>query len=394
MHESSKEELRKHLVGFVDTRTTDYADSTMPFEAFRYTDPTYLAREHKKVFKTHPMVVAHSSELPDPGSFVTVEHAGTPLLLVRQDDGRVRALVNICRHRGAQVEIRAAGRRKMFNCPYHKWCYNRDGSIRHIPYDDGFAGLDRGAYGLVEYPADEYAGMVWVLPTVGADLAMAQHIGPELDLDIQASGVTEASVFRKRTFHLDMNWKVVMDGLTDAYHLQFVHPETVGPFFHTNIYKVDSFGKNWRLAVARRGIQQFRAENADLNEFAKYAISNFTIYPGVVIATQTSHFETWCVRPDPTDLTKALVTLYLLVPQMPDTEKSLRFFEKNWELLVRTVEQEDWVIAKTISHGMAHADVPDLILGRNEKATQLLHAQLARDVDADGDNTARHISGS
>ncbi|WP_028933808.1 aromatic ring-hydroxylating oxygenase subunit alpha [Pseudonocardia spinosispora] len=381
MHRNSKEELRKHLVGFVDTRTTDYADSTMRVDSWRYTDPAYLAREHDKVFKTHPMVVAHSSQLPDPGCFLTVDLAGTPLLLVRQDDGEVRALVNICRHRGAQVETRPSGRRKMFNCPYHKWCYNRDGGIRNIPFDDGFVGMDRREYALAEYPADEYAGLVWVLPTAGAELDMTAHVGPEMDLDVQASGVSEAKVFRTRSFRLDMNWKVVMDGLTDAYHLQFVHPETVGPFFHTNIYKVDSYGKNWRMAVARRGIEKFRDENIDLDEFAKYAITNFTIYPGVVIATEPGHFEAWTVRPDPTDLTRCLVTLMFLVPTLPTSEKAVRFFEKNWDLLLRTVEQEDWVVARTISDGLAHTEPPDMILGRNEKATQLLHAQLARDVD-------------
>ena len=95
MHKDSKEEIRKHLVGFVDTRTTDYAESTMRMDARRYSDLAYLAREHEKVIKTHPMVVAHSSELSEPGSFLTTVVAGTPMLLIRQDDGSVGAFANI-----------------------------------------------------------------------------------------------------------------------------------------------------------------------------------------------------------------------------------------------------------------------------------------------------------
>ena len=384
MHRDSKEELRKHLLGFVDTHTTDYAESIMRMDARRYSDPEYLAREYQKVFTSHPMVVAHSSELPDPGCFLTVEHNGTSVLLVRQDDGTVKALVNVCRHRGAQVETRESGRRKMFNCPYHKWCYNRDGSIRHIPFDDGFLGVDRREQALVEYAADEYAGLVWVLPQVGVTLDMTAWVGPELDRDVQACGISQAQLYRKRIFHLPMNWKVVMDGFTDAYHLQFVHPETVGPFFHTNVYKVDSFGKNWRMVVARRGIEQFRSENdgaeLDYDAFAKYAIANWTIYPGVVIATEPAQFEVWNVRPDPADLSRCIVTLLFLVPKLPETEKSIRFFDKNWNLLLHTVEKEDWVVAKTISDGLAHGEAPELVYGRNEKATQLLHRQLAADV--------------
>lgn len=384
MHRDSKEEVRKHLLGFVDTRTTDYAESTMRMDAHRYSDPDYLGREYRTVFSANPMVVAHATELPDPGSFVTVEHNGTSLLLVRQDDGSVKALVNVCRHRGAQVETRESGRRKMFNCPYHKWCYNRDGSIRHIPFDDGFVGMDRAEQALVEWAADEYAGMIWVLPGPGT-LDMTAWVGPELDRDVRASGIGEAQLYRKRTFHLPMNWKVVMDGFTDAYHLQFVHPETVGPFFHTNVYKVDSFGKNWRMVVARRGIERFRTDGdgtaeLDYEEFAKYAIANFTIYPGVVITTEPAQFEVWNVRPDPADLSRCIVTLLFLVPALPETEKATRFFDRNWDLLLHTVEKEDWVVAKTISAGLANGAAPELVYGRNEKATQLLHTQLAADT--------------
>ena len=77
-----------------------------------------------------------------------------------------------------------------------------------------------------------------------------------------------------------------------------------------------------------------------------------------------------------------LVTLLFLVPKMPETEKATRSFDKNRDLPLTTVEDEDWVVAKTISEGLAHGDRPELIYGRNEKATQLLHSQLARDVDS------------
>lgn len=90
--------------------------------------------------RQRPTAVAHLAQLPEAGSFVTADAAGTPLLLVRQDDGSVRVLANVCRHRGARVEAEPAGRRKMFACPYHRWCYTRTGAIRSIPFDDGFAG--------------------------------------------------------------------------------------------------------------------------------------------------------------------------------------------------------------------------------------------------------------
>lgn len=106
-----------------------------------------------ETFPDGPVPVAHESEVPEPGSFVTVDVNGAPLLVVRQDDGSVAVLSNVCRHRGAQVETRDSGRRKMFSCPYHRWCYSRDGGIRSMPFDDGFSGVDRVDRSLLAFPS-------------------------------------------------------------------------------------------------------------------------------------------------------------------------------------------------------------------------------------------------
>ncbi|MFY9931780.1 MAG: Rieske (2Fe-2S) protein, partial [Streptosporangiaceae bacterium] len=114
--------------------------------------------------RRRPTVVAHSGQLPEAGSFITADAAGTPLLVVRQDDGSVRALANVCRHRGARVETELAGRRKMFACPYHRWCYSRTGAIRSIPFDDGFTGVAKADLGLVEHPSFQTGNLVLVVP--------------------------------------------------------------------------------------------------------------------------------------------------------------------------------------------------------------------------------------
>jgi phenylpropionate dioxygenase-like ring-hydroxylating dioxygenase large terminal subunit len=209
---------------------------------------------------------------------------------------------------------------------------------------------------------------------------MAGYAGPELDRDLRASQVEQAKLYRKQEFHLPMNWKLVMDGFTDAYHLQFVHPRTVGPFFHTNIYKADSFGKNWRMVNARKGIEEFRAENVDWDEFAQYAIYGLTLYPASMIARAPAHFEVWSIRPDTYDLRKCYVTLYFLVAELPVTDKARRFRERNWDIVMRAVRDEDWAVAQTVGDSLASGALSQLIYGRNEKATQIFHRQLDRDM--------------
>ena len=134
--------------------------------------------------RERPALVAHVGQVPEAGSFVTADAAGAPLLVIRQDDGSVRAVANVCRHRGARVETEPAGRRKMFACPYHRWCYTRTGALRSIPFEDGFAGAGRADLGLVEHPSALTGNLVWVVPdrsavpsvSVSADIAGAAFV--------------------------------------------------------------------------------------------------------------------------------------------------------------------------------------------------------------------------
>jgi len=329
VHRDSKMALRKQLLDFIDSRSTDYADAPMWVETSRFTDPGYLRREHDLVFARHPRIAGHASELAGPQDALSVTAGGVTARITR-DAG------------GTPVAADTAG---------------------------------------VRYPACEYAGLIWLLPVPGpGSLDMAAWLGPELDRDVQACGVADASLYRRVSFTLDMNWKAVMDGFTDAYHLQFVHPHTVGPFFHTNIYKCDRFGKNWRMVVARRGLENFRDEDFDYDEFAKYAIASFTVYPASIIALAPAHFEVWNIRPDPDDLLRCVVDLWFCVPELPVTDKARAFRERNWEIVMHAVRDEDWAVARTVSDSLPFGGVDRLLLGRNEKATQVLHGQLAQDV--------------
>ena len=328
MHQDSKVVLRKQLLDFIDSRTTDYAEAPMWVETRRYVDPGYLRREHDLVFARHPRIAGHASELSSPDDAITVTAGGVTATVTRAADGRPTAV-----------------------------------------------GADK-----TSYPACEYAGLIWLLPIPGDELDMAKWLGPELDRDVHACGVADARLYRHETFTLDMNWKAVMDGFTDAYHLQFVHPHTVGPFFHTNIYKCDPFGKNWRMVVARKGLENFRDEDFDYAEFAKYAIASFTVYPASIIALAPAHFEIWNIRPDPADLLRCVVDLWFGVPELPVTDKARAFREKNWEIVMHAVRDEDWAVARTVTDSLPFGGVDRLLLGRNEKATQVLHGQLASDV--------------
>ena len=95
--------LLKRLLHYVDTRTTSMADAPWRNDVSVYTDAERLTREQQILFRQHPIVMGFASEWAAPGSFRTDDYAGVPVLVVRGRDGKLRAFLNVCRHRGAKV---------------------------------------------------------------------------------------------------------------------------------------------------------------------------------------------------------------------------------------------------------------------------------------------------
>src|SRR5262249_32779845 len=150
-------ELAKRFFSYLHDRATHYAPKEMEIPVEVYFDPDHAAGERELIFAKEPIIVGRSSELREPGDFITNDIVGAPLLVVRQKDGSLRAFSNVCRHRGAKVatEEKGCARRGSFKCPYHAWTYDLDGKLRSIPFGEGFDGIDTADFPLVELPVDE-----------------------------------------------------------------------------------------------------------------------------------------------------------------------------------------------------------------------------------------------
>jgi nitrite reductase/ring-hydroxylating ferredoxin subunit len=381
MLRDEKMALTKRLIAHLDNKTTDYADEVMrvPFSVF--TDAE-LAELERRVVRKFPHIVAHIDELPTAGDFITTELIGTPLLLVRQPDGSVKALSNVCRHRGARVEFAESGRKRIFTCPYHNWAYGRRGELRGMPHAEGFDGIDRSEYGLLEFPCEVRHGLVWVLPTIGADLDIAATLGSKHDAEITDTGMDSSYQVRNETWRLEMNWKIAVDGVQDTYHLCQLHTKTVCNHLVGNVHAYDSVGRSWRLVVARKAIAEIRDMDPDSFDVRDYSLANYTIYPGTMLVTEPNHFEIWTIVPDAEDPNVSYCTIRLLAPHKPETGREERILEKNWDLLMETLHAEDWFVTKTITANASHGQVDELIYGRNELPCQAFHKLVARDVEA------------
>src|SRR3954466_2241611 len=145
-----------------------------------YFDPEFFEAEKKAFLRAAPQVVCHQSEIAQPGEWRTLEYLGESVIVVRGDDGAVRAFSNVCRHRGSRVVSGGAGCARRLTCPYHAWTYALDGRLIGVPHKSDYPGLDTSRLGLVPVELEPWHGFLFVrLETGGPSVAemMAPHEG-------------------------------------------------------------------------------------------------------------------------------------------------------------------------------------------------------------------------
>jgi len=171
--------LLKRLLHYVETRTTCLADAPWCNDVSVYTDPKHFAREQQVLFRQYPILMGFASTWASPGAYHTDDYADAPILIVRGADNKLRAFLNVCRHRGAKI-AQGCGEVRVFSCPYHAWTYDLSGRVTGIPDERCFPGIRPARSSLTELPLCEKHGLVWVIPTPSADMSSGFDIDPWL----------------------------------------------------------------------------------------------------------------------------------------------------------------------------------------------------------------------
>ncbi|MCW2800821.1 MAG: hypothetical protein JWQ70_2293 [Aeromicrobium sp.] len=381
MLRSTQIDLVSRLRDLVINKTTTYLDDLWLIPTSHYIDAERARREMDSLFAVEPVIAARSSQLAEPGAYLSVKVMGVPLILVRQDDGSVRAVGNACRHRGTQlVEEGSCGVAKTFQCPYHGWKYASDGRLSRVPHHfESFVPMEKRLWGLVNYPAAERHGFIWVRTSPGDDVLDIGALLGDLDAELEAHDLANWRLAREEVFDEAMNWKTVADGILDPYHPEFVHPETVGPYINNNVYVFDAFTEHAaRLVMSKKSIGE-----ADLDELhenpAKYLFPNYVLLPNTFMVFQSRHFEVWTIEPHPTDPQRSLTHIRILTsPGFTDETEHAEYVEQNWALFQKVAYTEDWGVARRAQKGIASGAFTDTIVGRNEAPVHFMHSFIGK----------------
>ena len=188
-----------------------------------YVDPAVARLEQERIFRRSWQYAGHTSELTEPGSFVTTRAGDVPVVLVRGRDNEIRAFVNVCRHRGYLL-CDGAGKRETLQCPYHAWTYDLNGSLRTAPRAETEPGFDRAGLGLVAVAVGTWGPFVFVNPDP-ATASLEEHLGDLPRLVAEGGIDVDMLVFNRRAeTEVDANWKVVVENYLECYHCAVAHP--------------------------------------------------------------------------------------------------------------------------------------------------------------------------
>jgi phenylpropionate dioxygenase-like ring-hydroxylating dioxygenase large terminal subunit len=382
---SQLERIRSQArTGRLEWRESSAAVAHIPVE--NYASPAVRDAEIERLFRPLPLIAGHASELA-PGQVLASDEYGVPMLLTRDADGSFRAFLNVCRHRGMRLveDTGAAQSRASVVCPYHGWTYKLDGALRHRLHAEAFDCNGGGASeNLVPLPCEERHGLLWVVPTPGATIDVAAHLGG-LDAQMPFFAVEGLTHFRSVWAEYPANWKLIVDAFLEAYHIRVLHKDTIYPFFADGNTAGERFGPHIQSLVTRRAGETWAKEHGTPGSALPEGM------PGLCELVTPSHviFPNTITIFHPDYL--SLVTLYpvaagtlrwthrMLIPK----DRASADWTPHWEKTFRLIEEgvfqkEDIACAIGIQKGLASGANRFLTAGRAEQAIGWFHEDIAK----------------
>ncbi|QFU74777.1 aromatic ring-hydroxylating dioxygenase subunit alpha [Halioglobus maricola] len=363
-----------------DGKANGPAPCSLRIPVTNYTDPSRFERERLQLFQKMPILLAHESQIPEPGDSLVQDWLGVPLITIRDKNGGIATFFNVCRHRGMRlVQDEGQTNLRSLVCPYHQWTYGLDGELRNIPRCESFVDIAKEDNGLVPVATEVRNGLIWIQVRGEMDIdAHLAELGPEFDF------------FQLGQFHfcqqsvrdVPASWKLIQDAFLDGYHVTRLHKNTVGPFFPDALAETSLTGLHLRNAVARNEIEEAVGTPArELEDIRRHATFSYTTFPNAVLVMQPDYISVICLFPQAPDRT--LFVHSMLVPEPPSSDEQREHFERSFRLIDEGVfAAEDIFVAVGAQQGFNCGANETLLFGGLEEAAaqfhQLIDEQLAR----------------
>lgn len=207
------------------------ANVAVPFERAHampkavYTSDAFAQLERAHIFGKAWLCAGRADALKEPGDYMTMEISGEPVIILRDKDGALRGLSNVCRHRMSTL-LEGRGHVRAIVCPYHAWTYNLDGSLRGAPAMTLNESFCKEVIGLPQVRVENWLG--WIMVTLNPDAPAPAEALAEVGALVGHLGMEAYSETFREEFRWATNWKVLAENFMESYHLPACHAGTIG----------------------------------------------------------------------------------------------------------------------------------------------------------------------
>jgi choline monooxygenase len=271
-----------------------------------YIDPDVLEHEQELIFERTWQFMGHVSSLPRPGSYITGRAGNQPVLVVRDQDDRLQAYQNICRHRASKLLSGSGQCKGAIRCRYHGWTYRFDGSLIGVPEALSYGErLDKSTLGLFPVRVEELCGLIFVNLDPDAT-PLAQLVG-DLPARLERYGIPSLEPRSPLTDQQPANWKAVIDNYIEGYHIPIAHPGLMRllDYKHYDVECYENYvwfeaplrskpSSNWTERLYTQLVQPMPGLPVQDRRVWRYAV----IYPNTTIDMYPDQVGVWQIRPD------------------------------------------------------------------------------------------------
>ena len=350
-----------------------------------YIDDRIAALERKTTFSHNWHAVGRTDQVSQPGDYLTAEVAGEPVVVVRGQDGALRAFFNVCRHHAAAVMTEPCGHATILRCPYHGWSYGLDGALKGVPEFAGVQNFDPAINGLVPVAVDTWEKFVFV-QLDPRPVPLKEFLGSIVPR-LAPREVCKLGFFERRTYTLECNWKVYVDNYLDGgYHVPHLHKGLSSVLDYTQ-YTIENDGRyclqSSPMVVPKEDASPENAATSATRtgDRAYY----YWLYPNFMINCYAGYMDTNLVLPMGTDRCQVIFDFYFT-----DVSEAAGLLNAASVAVSHRVQDEDEGICASVQRGLkSRAYGAGRLSVRRESGEYLFHRLLAHDLKSSFDHAGQ-----
>lgn len=332
-------DLKEIALRHMEAKSLETGERVATISVSDYATVAQFENELSQILRQRPLPFVASSRIQERGEFFADEICGVPVVAIRDDNGRARTYLNICRHRGSRLTQETTGKCEKLVCPFHGWSYGLNGELAEIP--DGahcFPSTSTKGYRLKELRSHESMGMLWIVLDTESKSPFRFDL---VTNDLEELGFTPAIAAKEFSCVTNCNWKLSVEAFLEVYHFTHAHAPYLSQLQFPSLSLTDTDGENCRIIVPLRKPEEDQPVLA-------WSQAMYFIFPATFLLFYDDHVSLLALDPISIDKTR-----FRIIPLVPSAEGLTNQRVKDRIQFLEVITAQDIAILESIQKGLA-----------------------------------------